>query len=133
MADYKSKNLVIVEDKDLGKVPVGESSGDIQVAYDEYTSAAALVAADVIKTAIKLPKGRKVYQVIVQSPTNGGTVSVGVAGAATKYVSASTAAATVVHSPLSDALTADEDLILTIGGAPSAAGKYKVVVYHAKV
>lgn len=133
MAEYKSKNLVIVENKDLGKIPPGELSGDIQMAYDEYTSAAALVAADIIKTGIKLPIGRKIIQVIVVSPTNGGTVSVGVNGAATKYVNASAAAATTVHSPIADALTAEEDLILTIGGAPSAAGKYKVVVYHSKV
>ena len=131
MATYNGVNFALVAAGN--KVPAGELSGDLQVAYEEYTSAAALVAADVINTGIKLAPNRRVYQVIVTSPTNGGTVSVGIAGAATKYASAAAAGATTVVSPVLKSGTTEEDIILTIGGAPSAAGLYKVAIYHAKV
>lgn len=131
MATYNGKNYILAQGP--YRIPPGELNGDLQVGYEEYTSAAALVAADIIQTGIKLPIGRRVYQVIVVSPTGGGTVSVGIAGNATKYANASTAAATVVHSPVGDPISDEENLILTIGGTPSAAGKYKLVVYHCKV
>lgn len=109
------------------KIPAGEIKGTVQFAKDEYTSAASLVAADIINTGIVIPAGALVKSVIVISPTNGGTVSVGISGTATKYVNAGTAGATTVANPLVD-VSADESIILTIGGAPSAAGTYKVSV-----
>ena len=132
MATLKSKNteLLAIEDK----IPAGEISGDIQVAYDEYVSAAALVAGDIIETAITLPKGRRIYQMIVASPTGGGTVSVGTKATPAKYVSASAAAAKTLHNVVADPISVlEENLVLTIGGTPASAGKYQIVVYHCKV
>lgn len=127
MATYNGLNYARTVAVPSQKIPAGEIKGAVLFAKDEYTSAAALAAADIINTGIVVPAGALVKSVVVISPTNGGTVSVGISGTATKYVNAGAAGATTVANPLTD-ITADESIILTIGGAPSAAGTYKVSV-----
>jgi hypothetical protein len=125
MPTYDGLNYAKVVALPSEKIPPGQAAGVTFSAYDEYTSTANLVAADIIRTGIKIPKGAKVVKVAVVSPTNGGTVSAGITGTAAKYVSAGSAGATTVVHPLVDT-TVDEGIILTIGGSPSATGTYKV-------
>lgn len=56
------------------KIPPGEVSGDLKVAYDEYTFAAnAFVLSDVIKLGIKIPKGARIHEAVVIAPSLGTT------------------------------------------------------------
>lgn len=127
MPTYNSINAAKVAAVPSQKIQAGEIKGDLTFAYDQYTSTVALAAADIINTGIVIPAGALVKSVVVVSPTNGGTVSAGITGTATKYVNAGTAGATTEVNSLVRT-TADETLILTIGGSPSAAGIYKVAV-----
>lgn len=128
MANFNSVNKAYSAAVPSVKIPAGELKGQLMVARDEYTSLANLTASDTISTGIRLPAGARVHQIIVTSPTNGGTVDVGISGSATKYGAAFTAAATSVKYPAIKT-TAEEDLILTSGGA-TATGKYEIVVFY---
>ena len=133
MATFNGVNYALINAVPSVKVPPGEVSGDIQIAREEYTSAAALTAADVINLGIKLPPGRRVLRVIAIVPANGGTVDVGIAGATTKYIAAAAANATTEKVIDVAPNSVEENLIATIGGSPSAAGKYAFHVYHGKL
>lgn len=127
MPTYNSINAAKIAAVPSQKIQAAEIKGGVQFAYDQYTSAAALAAADIINTGIVIPAGAIVKSVTVQSPTNGGTVSAGISGTPAKYVNAGAAGAFTETNFLTRT-TADEPIILTIGGAPSAAGTYKVAV-----
>lgn len=131
MANFIGVNAARVASVPSSKIPPGQIKGDILFAYDEYTSLANLGAADTITLGIVIPAGAKVKSVTTVSPTNGGTMSVGTAGTPTKYVNAGAAAATTVTTPLADAGTVDEPLIVTMGAA-TATGLYKVAVEFIK-
>lgn len=132
MANFNSVNQVRSASVPLVKIPPGQIKGQVLFAYDEYTSLANLGAADTITTGIVIPAGCKVKTVTVTSPTNGGTMSVGISGSATKYVNAASAAATTATHCLLDAGAADEQLIITMGAA-TATGLYKIAVEFIKV
>lgn len=129
MATYNSINAAKIAAVPSQKIQAGEIKASVEFAYDQYTSAASLAAADIINTGIVIPMGALVKSVTVISPTNGGTVSAGISGTAAKYVNAGAAGATTETNSLVRT-TADESLILTIGGTPTAAGTYKVAVMY---
>jgi hypothetical protein len=131
MPTYDGVNYTKINALPSEKVAPGQAAGVSFTAYDEYTSLVNLVAADIINTGVKIPKGAKVVRLVVVSPANGGSVSAGITGTATKYVNAGTAGATTAVHPLVDT-TAEENVILTIGGSPSATGTYKVFVEYLK-
>lgn len=114
------------------KIGPGEVKGEVLHAYEEYTSLANLGAADIINTGIVIPAGARLISATVKSPTNGGTMSLGTAGAATKYISAATAATTTTVYPFAAVNTVDEALIVTMGAA-TATGDYKICVTYTKV
>jgi hypothetical protein len=132
MAAFNGVNYARTIALPVVKIPPGEIKGQVLFAYDEYTSLANLGAADTINLGIKIPAGARVIAVTVKSPTNGGTMSVGIAGTATKYVNAATAATTTTIYPFAAVNTVDEDLIVTMGAA-TATGVYNVCVQFVKV
>lgn len=109
----------------------GEAAGSPFVAYEEYVAAAAMTAADVINLGLHIPSGARIHRVAVVNPAGGGTVSVGIAGTAAKYVSALAAGSASAVYPLT-APSSDEDLIATIGGTPASAGTYRFALEYSK-
>lgn len=132
MATFNGVNYAKKVSVPSSKIGPGEVSGKVFHAYEEYTSLANLNAADIINTGIVIPAGAKVISATVKSPTNGGTMSLGIAGTATKYISAATAAATTTVYPFAAVNTVDEELIVTMGAA-TATGDYKICVTYVKV
>ena len=94
MAAFNAVNYAKISSVPSQKIDPGQIKGEVLFAYDQYTSLANLAANDTINLGITIPAGCKVIRVITTSPTNGGTMSVGIAGTATKYVNAAAAAST---------------------------------------
>lgn len=132
MAAFNGVNYARTIAVPVVKIPPGEIKGEVLYAYDEYTSLANLGAADIINLGIVIPAGARVISVTVKSPTNGGTMSLGTAAAATKYASAAAAAATTTLYPFAAVNTVDENLIVTMGAA-TATGTYNVAVTYVKI
>lgn len=132
MANFNAVNKAKAVAVPSQKANPGEVKAEVSFNYDEYVSLANLGAADTITTGIIVPAGALVEEVTVVSPTNGGTLSVGISGSATKYANALAAAATTTVKPLLRASAVDEEIILTSGGA-TATGTYKVVVKYVKI
>lgn len=132
MAAFNGVNYARTIAVPVVKIPPGEIKGEVLYAYDEYTSLANLGAADTINLGIVIPAGARVISVTVKSPTNGGTMSLGTAAAATKYASAAAAAATTTLYPFAAVNTVDENLIVTMGAA-TATGTYNVAVTYVKI
>jgi len=126
MPAYNAVNAARIAAVPSTKAAPGQVKGDVLFAYDEYTSLANLLAADTINTGIVIPAGAKIKAVIVTSPLNGGTMSVGIAGSTSKYVTTAAANATTTTVVLAD-VTVDETLIVTMGAA-TAVGLYKIAV-----
>lgn len=129
MANFNAVNKVKTASVPSNKVPVGENKATSFFNFDSYTSLANLGAADTITTGIIIPPNMLVEEVTVVSPTNGGTMSVGIAGAATKYGNALAAAATTTVRPLLRSSTVEEEIIITMGAA-TATGLYKIAVKY---
>lgn len=131
MAAFNGVNYARTVSIPVVKIPPGEIKGSVLHAYEEYTSLANLGAADTINTGIVIPAGARVISATVKSPTNGGTMSLGTAAAATKYVSAAAAATTTTLYPFAAPNTVDEALIVTMGAA-TATGTYNIAVTYVK-
>lgn len=128
---FKAVNATKIAAKPIQNINPGQANGEVRLAYDEYTSLANLGAGDTIETGIIIPAGAKIKSITVVSPTNGGTMSVGISGSATKYVNAATGGTTTVTQVLADT-TVDEQLIITMGAA-TATGLYKIAAEFVKV
>lgn len=132
MAAFNGVNYARTISNPTVKIPPGEVKGSVLYAYEEYTSLANLGAADTINLGIVIPAGARLISATVKSPTNGGTMSLGTAAAATKYVNAATAATTTTVYPFAAVNSVDEQLIVTMGAA-TAAGLYQVCVTYVKI
>lgn len=131
MSNFNAVNKALNASVPSKATPVGEDKAYSYFNYDSYTSLVNLGANDTITTGILIPPGALVEEVVVVSPTNGGTISVGIVGALTKYSGALAAGATTTVKPLIRSGSSVEEIVLNSGGA-SATGLYKVVVKYVK-
>lgn len=123
MAAFNSVNKVRVDAIPSQKIPAGQAKGEVQVAYDEYVTLANLGAADTINTAIVIPIGARVREMTVINPTNGGTITLGIAGTPAKYGTFTPGSASVIS--LASPNTVEETLLVTCTVAATATGTYK--------
>tara|TARA_R110002020_G_scaffold26844_2_gene86809 strand:+ start:341 stop:796 length:456 start_codon:yes stop_codon:yes gene_type:complete len=77
MADLYGVNRTLLNNVPEQKIPAGEQSGRIRVAYDSYTTAGA-IGSDVINL-MKIPKGARILDVRVKHGAHGnsGTLDIG--------------------------------------------------------
>jgi len=75
MADFNAVNYAkAYVNVPSEKIPPGEISGGLMVAYDEYTfDADAFALNDIIKLGIKIPKGARIHEAVVIAPSLGTT------------------------------------------------------------
>ena len=137
MASVKGVNFTNITATPVVKADSSEWHGNIRVQYDSYEASSLASGSDI--SVARLPKGAKVYDIIVHFDALGGssTVSVGDADSATRYIAAtSTASAGQMSMSQEGAIagvgyeqTAETDIILTTGGA-SITGTIKCVVMY---
>ena len=137
MASVKGVNFTNITATPVVKADSSEWHGNIRVQYDSYEASSLASGSDI--SVARLPKGAKVYDIIVHFDALGGssTVSVGDADSAARYIAAtSTASAGQMSMSQEGAIdgvgyeqTAETDIILTTGGA-SITGTIKCVVMY---
>ena len=135
MAAVSSANYVKETSVPSVKIDPGQVKGELWVAYDSYTSLANFTTADVLTTAIKIPPGAKVHFLYYSSPTNGGTLGIGIVGSATKYAAALavSTAGTLVPVMVDNSNTTEDRIIVTPSVSASATGAYKFAMYFSKI
>ena len=109
----------------------------MRVQYDTYEASSLASGSDI--SVARLPKGAKVYDIVVHFDALGGstTISVGDSGAAARYIAAtSTSSAGQMSMSQEGAIagvgyenTAETDVLLTTGGG-SISGTIKCVVMY---
>ncbi len=133
------------------KIPPGEISGDIQVAYDQYTSTGAVTTSDTIKM-MKLPAGCRIHNVVMNFTDFGttGAFNVGFedngveAADADAFFAAAdvnTAAGTLSMINVSGAavaglfaeLSAETQVVIVPSTNTTAAGTVKLAVYYSVI
>ena len=137
MASVKGVNFTNITADPIVNADSGEWSGKLRVQYDTYEASSLASGSDI--SVARLPKGAKVYDIIVHFDALGGssTISVGDADSAARYIAAtSTASAGQMSMSQEGAIagvgyeqTAETDIILTTGGA-SITGTIKCVVMY---
>jgi len=138
MASVKGVNFTNITATPVVKTDSGEAYGKLRVTYDSYEASTLASGSDI--SVARLPKGAKVYEVIVHHDGlgSGVTLSVGDSGSATRYIGA-TAAATAGKLVMSEdgaidgfayEQTAETDVLITTGGAV-ASGTIKVAIIYA--
>ncbi len=137
MASVKGVNFTNITATPVVKADSSEWHGNIRVQYDSYEASSLASGSDI--SVARLPKGAKVYDIIVHFDALGGssTISVGDADSAARYIAAtSTASAGQMSMSQEGAIdgvgyeqTAETDIILTTGGA-SISGTIKCVVMY---
>ena len=137
MASVKGVNFTNITATPVVKADSSEWHGNIRVQYDSYEASSLASGSDI--SVARLPKGAKVYDIIVHFDGLGGssTISVGDADSAARYIAAtSTASAGQMSMSQEGAIdgvgyeqTAETDIILTTGGA-SISGTIKCVVMY---
>ncbi len=137
MASVKGVNFTNITATPVVKADSSEWHGNIRVQYDSYEASSLASGSDI--SVARLPKGAKVYDIIVHFDALGSssTVSVGDADSAARYIAAtSTASAGQMSMSQEGAIagvgyeqTAETDIILTTGGA-SITGTIKCVVMY---
>jgi len=137
MASVKGTNFTNITATPIVKIDSGEWTGKLRVQYDSYEASSLAQGSDI--SVARLPKGAKVYEVIVHHDAlgTGVTLSVGDSGSATRYIGA-TAAATAGKLVMSEdgaidgfgyEQTAETDVLITTGGG-TAGGTIKVAVIY---
>ena len=137
MASVKGVNFTNITADPVVKIDSGEWSGKMRVQYDTYEASSLASGSDI--SIARLPKGAKVYDIVVHFDALGGstTISVGDSGAAARYIAAtSTSSAGQMSMSQEGAIdgvgyenTAETDVLLTTGGG-SITGTIKVVVMY---
>ena len=137
MASVKGVNFTNITATPVVKADSSEWHGNIRVQYDSYEASSLASGSDI--SVARLPKGAKVYDIIVHFDALGGssTISVGDADSAARYIAAtSTASAGQMSMSQEGAIagfgyenTAETDVLLTTGGA-SITGTIKVAVMY---
>lgn len=140
MADFNAVNFAkAYVNVPSEKIAPGEVSGDLLVAYDEYTFPAnAFVLNDVIKLGIKIPAGARVIEATVVAPSLGttGIFSLGTATDPDALIVAADAGGQAVRAnipagaaDLGKELTVDTFYQLTCTEATTAAAGLKIQVW----
>ena len=137
MASVKGVNFTNITADPVVKIDSGEWSGKMRVQYDTYEASSLASGSDI--SVARLPKGAKVYDIVVHFDALGGstTISVGDSGAAARYIAAtSTSSAGQMSMSQEGAIdgvgyenTAETDVLLTTGGG-SITGTIKCVVMY---
>ena len=137
MASVKGVNFTNITATPVVKADSSEWHGNIRVQYDSYEASSLASGSDI--SVARLPKGAKVYDIIVHFDALGGssTVSVGDADSAARYIAAtSTASAGQMSMSQEGAIdgvgyeqTAETDIILTTGSAAISGTIICVVMY----
>lgn len=138
MASVKGVNFTNITATPVVKTDSSEAYGKLRVTYDSYEASSLVSGSDI--SVARLPKGAKVYDVVVHHDAlgSGVTLSVGDSGSATRYIGA-TAAATAGKVVMSEdgaidgfgyEQTAETDVLITTGGG-TASGTIKVAVIYA--
>ena len=136
MASVKGTNFTNITADPVVKIDSGEWSGKMRVQYDTYEASSLASGSDI--SVARLPKGAKVYDIVVHNDALGSaTISVGDSGAAARYIAAtSTASAGQMSMSQEGAIdgvgyenTAETDVLLTTGGA-SITGTIKCYVMY---
>ena len=137
MASVKGVNFTNITADPIVKIDSGEWSGKMRVQYDTYEASSLASGSDI--SIARLPKGAKVYDIVVHFDALGGstTISVGDSGAAARYIAAtSTSSAGQMSMSQEGAIdgvgyenTAETDVLLTTGGG-SITGTIKCVVMY---
>lgn len=74
MAEVKGKNYALMTGIPQEQIPAGEVSGKERVSYDEYTFPANVFALnDIINVGSPIPKGARITEALVLSPSLGAT------------------------------------------------------------
>ena len=137
MASVKGVNFTNITADPIVNADSGEWSGKLRVQYDTYEASSLASGSDI--SVARLPKGAKVYDIVVHFDALGGssTISVGDSGAAARYIAAtSTSSAGQMSMSQEGAIdgvgyenTAETDVLLTTGGG-SISGTIKCVVMY---
>ena len=137
MASVKGVNFTNITADPIVNADSGEWSGKLRVQYDTYEASSLASGSDI--SVARLPKGAKVYDIVVHFDALGGstTISVGDSGAAARYIAATaTSSAGQMSMSQEGAIdgvgyenTAETDVLLTTGGG-SITGTIKCVVMY---
>jgi hypothetical protein len=131
MAEFQGVNYAKTASVPSEKIPKGELSGSVMVAYDEYVALGTEIAADTIKLMV-LPKGAKVIGVKIAHDGFDAVMDLGIASDA-NYLGQGSLGAVAGVSVLAGvgilaSLSAETQIIATFGDAPSAGKIMKVAV-----
>ena len=137
MASVKGVNFTNITADPVVNADSSEWSGKLRVQYDTFEASSLASGSDI--SVARLPKGAKVYDIVVHFDALGGstTISVGDSGAAARYIAAtSTSSAGQMSMSQEGAIdgvgyenTAETDVLLTTGGG-SISGTIKCVVMY---
>ena len=137
MASVKGVNFTNITADPIVNADSGEWSGKLRVQYDTYEASSLASGSDI--SVARLPKGAKVYDIVVHFDALGGstTISVGDSGAAARYIAATaTSSAGQMSMSQEGAIdgvgyenTAETDVLLTTGGG-SITGTIKCYVMY---
>jgi hypothetical protein len=138
MASVKGVNFTNITATPVVKTDSGEAYGKLRVTFDTYEASSLASGSDI--SVARLPKGAKVYEVIVHHDALGAssTIKVGDSSDDDRYIAAtSTASAGKLVMSEDGAIdgfgfeqTAETDVILTTGGA-AISGTIKVGIIYA--
>ena len=136
MASVKGTNFTNITADPIVKIDSGEWSGKMRVQYDTYEASSLASGSDI--SVARLPKGAKVYHIVVHFVALGSaTISVGDSGAAARYIAATSVSSAGQMSMSQEGAiagvgyenTAETDILLTTGSA-SISGTIKCVVMY---
>lgn len=138
MASVKGVNFTNITATPVVKTDSGEAYGKLRVTFDSYEASSLASGSDI--SVARLPKGAKVYEVIVHHDALGAssTIKVGDSSDDDRYIAA-TATASAGKLVMSEdgaidgfgfEQTAETDVILTTGGA-AISGTIKVAIIYA--
>ena len=138
MASVKGTNFTNITADPIVKIDSGEWSGKMRVQYDTYEASSLASGSDI--SIARLPKGAKVYDVVIHHDAlgSGVTLAVGDSADADRYITATAAASAgkVIMSEdgaiggVAYEQTDETDVLITTGGA-AATGTIKCMVFYA--
>lgn len=138
MASVKGANFTNMTATPVVKIDSGEWSGKLRVQYDSYEASSLASGSDI--SVARLPKGAKVWEIIIHHDALGSssTLKVGDSSDDDRYITA-TASASAGKIVMSEdgaidgfgfEQTAETDVIITTGGA-TISGTIKVAIIYA--
>ena len=136
MASVKGTNFTNITADPIVKIDSGEWSGKMRVQFDTFEASSLASGSDI--SVARLPKGAKVYDIVVHFDALGSaTISVGDSGAAARYIAATSVSSAGQMSMSQEGAidgvgyenTEETDILLTTGSA-AITGTIKCVVMY---